>query len=215
MVFWKLDLGLFAVIQFSLLHIDDNPPLYSCPLCHRGKQHTIKWIVNRAGSVVTTFIKSDNQWSQTIKSYKGVFLHILRSKEPINAETAQVNQGVWTGEQQSPSLFYITTCFPGATSIEQYCLRRDTWRQVATMSGRRLQFGVAVLDGRLYVVGGRDGLKTLNTVECYNPHSKTWSVMPPMSTHRHGLGEHLGYNIHVIYIQIETGLARPATNVFD
>ncbi|KAM9313668.1 kelch-like protein 5 [Pholidichthys leucotaenia] len=76
----------------------------------------------------------------------------------------------------------------GATTIEQYCLRRDTWRQVATMSGRRLQFGVAVLDGRLYVVGGRDGLKTLNTVECYNPHSKTWSVMPPMSTHRHGLG---------------------------
>uniref|UniRef100_A0A1A8Q2K0 Kelch-like 5 n=1 Tax=Nothobranchius rachovii TaxID=451742 RepID=A0A1A8Q2K0_9TELE len=76
----------------------------------------------------------------------------------------------------------------GATSIEQYCLRRDAWKQVATMSGRRLQFGVAVLDGRLYVVGGRDGLKTLNTVECYNPHNKTWSVMPPMSTHRHGLG---------------------------
>ncbi|XP_023812293.1 kelch-like protein 5 [Oryzias latipes] len=76
----------------------------------------------------------------------------------------------------------------GATNIEQYCLRRDTWRQVATMSGRRLQFGVAVLDGRLYVVGGRDGLKTLNTVECYSPQSKTWSVMPPMSTHRHGLG---------------------------
>ncbi|KAI4833333.1 hypothetical protein KUCAC02_016241, partial [Chaenocephalus aceratus] len=76
----------------------------------------------------------------------------------------------------------------GATSIEQYCLRQDTWRQVAIMSGRRLQFGVAVLDGRLYVVGGRDGLKTLNTVECYNPHSKAWSVMPPMSTHRHGLG---------------------------
>uniref|UniRef100_A0A674MU92 Kelch-like family member 5 n=1 Tax=Takifugu rubripes TaxID=31033 RepID=A0A674MU92_TAKRU len=76
----------------------------------------------------------------------------------------------------------------GATSIEQYCMRQDRWTQVATMSGRRLQFGVAVLDGRLYVVGGRDGLKTLNTVECYNPHSKTWSVLPPMSTHRHGLG---------------------------
>ncbi|XP_029297686.1 kelch-like protein 5 [Cottoperca gobio] len=76
----------------------------------------------------------------------------------------------------------------GATSIEQYCLRQDTWRQVAIMSGRRLQFGVAVLDGRLYVVGGRDGLKTLNTVECYNPHGKAWTVMPPMSTHRHGLG---------------------------
>uniref|UniRef100_A0A4W4E961 BTB domain-containing protein n=1 Tax=Electrophorus electricus TaxID=8005 RepID=A0A4W4E961_ELEEL len=77
----------------------------------------------------------------------------------------------------------------GATSIEQYCLRRDTWRQVTVMSGRRLQFGVAVIDERLHVVGGRDGLKTLNTVECYNPRSKTWSVMPPMATHRHGLGE--------------------------
>uniref|UniRef100_A0A3B3RLP9 Kelch-like family member 5 n=1 Tax=Paramormyrops kingsleyae TaxID=1676925 RepID=A0A3B3RLP9_9TELE len=73
----------------------------------------------------------------------------------------------------------------GATSIEQYCLRKDSWRQVAVMSGRRLQFGVAVLEGRLYVVGGRDGLKTLNTVECYNPQSRSWSVMPPMSTHRH------------------------------
>ena len=62
------------------------------------------------------------------------------------------------------------------------------WTPVATMNGRRLQFGVAVLDDKLYVVGGRDGLKTLNTVECYNPKTKTWNVMPPMSTHRHGLG---------------------------
>ncbi|KAG9342445.1 hypothetical protein JZ751_016447 [Albula glossodonta] len=64
----------------------------------------------------------------------------------------------------------------GATSIEQYCLRRDSWKQVAVMSGRRLQFGVAVLEDRLYVVGGRDGLKTLNTVECYNPRSRSWRV---------------------------------------
>ncbi|KAM9449408.1 kelch-like protein 5 isoform 2-T2 [Clarias gariepinus] len=76
----------------------------------------------------------------------------------------------------------------GATSMEQYCVRRDTWRQVGVLSGRRLQFGVAVIDQRLYVVGGRDGLKTLNTVECYNPRSNTWSIMPPMATHRHGLG---------------------------
>nr|XP_046189225.1 kelch-like protein 5 isoform X1 [Oncorhynchus gorbuscha] len=76
----------------------------------------------------------------------------------------------------------------GATSIEQYCLRRDAWSQVAVLSGRRLQFGVCVLDRRLYVVGGRDGLKTLNTVECYDPDGGSWSVMTPMSTHRHGLG---------------------------
>uniref|UniRef100_A0A4W3HZ07 Kelch like family member 1 n=1 Tax=Callorhinchus milii TaxID=7868 RepID=A0A4W3HZ07_CALMI len=56
------------------------------------------------------------------------------------------------------------------------------------MNGRRLQFGVAVIDDKLYVVGGRDGLKTLNTVECYDSKTKTWTALPPMSTHRHGLG---------------------------
>ena len=32
------------------------------------------------------------------------------------------------------------------------------------MTGRRLQFGVAVVEGKIFVVGGRDGLKTLSTV---------------------------------------------------
>ena len=56
------------------------------------------------------------------------------------------------------------------------------------MNGRRLQFGVAVVESRLFVVGGRDGLKTLNTVECYDPIHRVWSPVPSMSTHRHGLG---------------------------
>lgn len=59
---------------------------------------------------------------------------------------------------------------------------------MANMSGRRLQFGVAVIEDKLYIVGGRDGLKTLNTVECFDPKKKSWNLMPPMSTHRHGLG---------------------------
>uniref|UniRef100_A0A8C1GCW5 Kelch-like family member 4 n=1 Tax=Cyprinus carpio TaxID=7962 RepID=A0A8C1GCW5_CYPCA len=76
----------------------------------------------------------------------------------------------------------------GSTTIEKYDLRTNRWIQVGSMNGRRLQFGVAVIDNKLYVVGGRDGLKTSNMVECYNPITKVWSTMPPMSTHRHGLG---------------------------
>lgn len=53
----------------------------------------------------------------------------------------------------------------------------------------RLQFGAAVIDDKLYVVGGRDGLKTLSIVECYDFRSKVWMAMPSMSTHRHGLGK--------------------------
>ncbi|XP_070615981.1 kelch-like protein 4 [Erythrolamprus reginae] len=76
----------------------------------------------------------------------------------------------------------------GTTTIEKYDLRTNSWIQIGMMSGRRLQFGVAVIDNKLYVVGGRDGLRTSNTVECFNPTTKVWTVMPPMSTHRHGLG---------------------------
>lgn len=82
--------------------------------------------------------------------------------------------------------YYVST---GATTIEKYDLRTNIWIQAGVMNGRRLQFGVAVIDDKLFVIGGRDGLKTLNTVECYNPKIKTWTVLPPMSTHRHGLGK--------------------------
>uniref|UniRef100_A0A8D2EK83 Kelch like family member 1 n=1 Tax=Theropithecus gelada TaxID=9565 RepID=A0A8D2EK83_THEGE len=80
------------------------------------------------------------------------------------------------------------TTYARATTIEKYDLRTNLWIQAGMMNGRRLQFGVAVIDDKLFVIGGRDGLKTLNTVECYNPKTKTWTVLPPMSTHRHGLG---------------------------
>ena len=89
--------------------------------------------------------------------------------------------------RQFSPLFNIA--LTGTTTIEKYDLRTNSWLHIGTMSGRRLQFGVAVIDNKLYVVGGRDGLKTLNTVECFNPVGKIWTVMPPMSTHRHGLGK--------------------------
>ena len=75
-----------------------------------------------------------------------------------------------------------------AISIEQYDMRTNKWTPVGPMSSRRLQFGVAVLGGCLFIVGGRDGLRTLNTVDCYNPVTKQWTVIPPMNTHRHGVG---------------------------
>jgi len=76
----------------------------------------------------------------------------------------------------------------GAISIEKYDLRKDSWSQIANMNGRRLQFGIGVVDGLLFVVGGRDGLKTLNTVECFDAKKKQWTMMTSMGTHRHGLG---------------------------
>jgi kelch-like protein 1/4/5 len=86
------------------------------------------------------------------------------------------------------SITFVVLFCEGAISIEKYDLRKDSWSQVANMNGRRLQFGIAVIDGCLFVVGGRDGLKTMNTVECFDPKKKQWTSMTPMGTHRHGLG---------------------------
>lgn len=47
---------------------------------------------------------------------------------------------------------------------------------------------MAVLDEKLFIVGGRDGLKTLNTVDCFDPQSKERTAVTPMNIHRHGLG---------------------------
>lgn len=55
----------------------------------------------------------------------------------------------------------------GAISIESYCPRLDKWTLLKNMTGRRLQFGVAVMEDKLIIVGGRDGLKTMNSVTIY------------------------------------------------
>ncbi|CAG9787729.1 unnamed protein product [Diatraea saccharalis] len=79
-------------------------------------------------------------------------------------------------------------CIKGASNMEMYDPRTNTWTPFMRMGARRLQFGVAVIQNKLIVVGGRDGLKTLNTVECFDLTSQTWNTLAPMNTHRHGLG---------------------------
>lgn len=50
-------------------------------------------------------------------------------------------------------------------SIESFCPRLNKWTIMKNFTtGRRIQFGVALLDDKLIICGGRDGLKTLNSV---------------------------------------------------
>lgn len=68
-------------------------------------------------------------------------------------------------------------------------LAPDTWQECGQLvKHKRVQFGVAVIDKKLFIVGGRDGYKTLNSVECYDFSTQSWKSMPPLSTHRHGVG---------------------------
>ena len=53
----------------------------------------------------------------------------------------------------------------GPTTVDKFCLRTNSWSSPTTsMTGRRLQSRLQFGDGKIFVVGGRDGLKTLSTV---------------------------------------------------
>lgn len=71
-----------------------------------------------------------------------------------------------------------------------FSLRDNSWHYIADINGaRRIQFGAAIIDKKLVVAGGRDGLKTLNTVEYFDLVTKQWNSLPSLSVPRHGLGK--------------------------
>ncbi len=56
-----------------------------------------------------------------------------------------------------------------------------TWQQLASMPTARQELASAVLNGKIYVIGGlnADGIST-NTVEVYNPATNTWTSAQPL-----------------------------------
>ncbi|XP_077283530.1 kelch-like protein 5 [Arctopsyche grandis] len=72
-------------------------------------------------------------------------------------------------------------------SIEIYDPCTNSWSMFMKMAVRRLQFGVAVIKDKLVLIGGRDGLRTLNTVDCIDLKSMTTTALSPLQTQRHGL----------------------------
>lgn len=56
------------------------------------------------------------------------------------------------------------------------------------MHNQRYSAGVAVLNGKLYAVGGRDGASCLRTVECYDPNINKWIQCASMSRRRGSVG---------------------------
>ncbi|XP_022905246.1 kelch-like ECH-associated protein 1B isoform X2 [Onthophagus taurus] len=68
--------------------------------------------------------------------------------------------------------------------VDRYNPIKDTWRPCSPMSAPRNRVGVAVMDGLLYAVGGSEGLKYHNSVECYDPENDRWTNVKPMHTKR-------------------------------
>ena len=59
--------------------------------------------------------------------------------------------------------------------------------------------GVAVLNSKLYAVGGRDGSACLSSVESFDPHTNKWKVNCPMMKRRGGK------NYYSLYLWLNYG----------
>ncbi|XP_013402638.1 actin-binding protein IPP-like [Lingula anatina] len=75
-------------------------------------------------------------------------------------------------------------------TVERYYPRKNEWTSLPTMSEPRAGASVAAVNGLVFVIGGRTSSNeftapaTLDTVECFDPHTWTWIEIGKMPTSR-------------------------------
>ena len=104
---------------------------------------------------------------------------------------------------------------PVATN-EAYDPKTDSWTEKAPMPTARHHHTSAVVDGKLYVIGGRlleivsnrisdEALSNFNDNEMYNPLNDSWTVLEQMPTKRSGIaGLFLLLIVTSMYLEVRT-----------
>ncbi len=69
--------------------------------------------------------------------------------------------------------------------VEKVNATEDSWTTLEPMPTPRSAFGVAVVDGKIYAIGGFNGSNYLAINEMYNPETDTWTTKQSMPTARH------------------------------
>ncbi|KTF70894.1 hypothetical protein cypCar_00050136, partial [Cyprinus carpio] len=68
--------------------------------------------------------------------------------------------------------------------VERYDPSKDSWDMVASMADKRINFGVGVMLGFIFVVGGHNGVSHLSSIERYDPQQNQWTACRPMNEPR-------------------------------
>lgn len=72
-------------------------------------------------------------------------------------------------------------------SVEAYNPETNTWSPVPSMLTPRSNFGIEVIEDRLFVAGGFDGTATTNKVEYYDADTREWLRAHDMGIFRSAL----------------------------
>ena len=100
-------------------------------------------------------------------------------------------------------------------SVEMYDFQGECWRALAVMDEARCDHGVAVIEDKVYNIGGRDPFcrshyLPLATCSVYNLLTDSWSALPNMETMRGGHG--VAFVNNSIYAIGGTGYALDSLN---
>ncbi|XP_017338787.1 kelch-like protein 10 [Ictalurus punctatus] len=97
-----------------------------------------------------------------------VFRPSLRSVD-ANRTDAHPKQCRERHRSEQPSV-----CAHSLQSVEAYNPHTNSWRMLASMFNPRRNFGVEVMDGRLYVVGGYSDESTTTNCAYYDEENDDW-----------------------------------------
>ena len=81
-------------------------------------------------------------------------------------------------------LYIVGGSAPGSVplaTLHRYDSMANAWEAVASMSTARQSLAAAVVDGKLYAMGGYDGPNWLSSVERYDPAKNEWVAMASMA----------------------------------
>jgi hypothetical protein len=88
------------------------------------------------------------------------------------------------GERGAVIILLLVLSFSLSTIVVPSVLcAEDSWETMADMPTAREGSGVAVVDGKIYAIGGWNG-GFLSTNEMYDPETDTWTTKQPMPTAR-------------------------------
>ena len=70
------------------------------------------------------------------------------------------------------------------STVEVYNPQTGRWRMAEAMTMLRSRVGVAVMNNKLFAIGGYNGSERLSTVEVFDPKNRSWTKVSPMNCKR-------------------------------
>jgi N-acetylneuraminic acid mutarotase len=112
--------------------------------------------------------------------YQGATQPSLHPLQIIETKDGSYFFTSYTRIESTESLSIVLVKFTEPTTVSE-----DSWTTKESMPNARYRFGIAVVEGKIYAIGGLTSDGTIGTNEAYDPSTNTWETKKPMLTPRY------------------------------